>query len=117
MYIARVYTTLNKEGKLRPPPSQKALSSVVHHSAWVAHTRSLTDFDARKTDSPMPHREATRFLSASQPCAGSWLDAGLTDTRIRQHNESPAFLTAEQRRLGLYLTTVVLAGLPGALGQ
>ena len=65
----------------------------------------------------MPHREATRFLSASQPCAGSWLDAGLTDTRIRQHNESPAFLTAEQRRLGLYLTTVVLAGLPGALGD
>ena len=92
------------DDKVPHPPSQKALSSVVHHSRWLAQMDALHEFDRTADDTKIHHREATRFVSASQWGAGIWLeaapDASLPNSRLK----SGPFTVALQRRLGLYLS-------------
>ena len=54
----------------------------------------------------MPHREATRLVSASQP--GAALNVTLPPDTTVSHSlvPSPEYLTRLQRRLGLYLTAL-----------
>ena len=65
---------------------------------------ALHEFDRTADDTNVCHREATRFVSASQFGAGMWLeaapDASLPNSRLK----SAPFVAALQRRLGLYLS-------------
>ena len=87
------------------PPSQKALSSVAHHARWLTLVDAAHEFDRGADDTPIPHREATRLISASQFGAGIWLeaapDASLPGSRLR----SGPYIIALQRRLGLYISS------------
>ena len=56
--------------KVPTPPSQKALSSIVHHGRWLAQMDALHEFDRTADDTKIHHREATRFVSASVGGAG-----------------------------------------------
>ena len=97
------------DDKVPTPPSQKALSSIVHHSRWLAQIDALHEFDRVADDTKIDHREATRFVSASQFGAGMWLeaapDASLPNSRLK----SAPFTVALQRRLGLYLSAAKAA--------
>jgi len=93
------------DDKVPTPPSQKALSSVVHHSRWLELVDALHEYDRTAADTNVSHREATRLISASQFGAGMWLeaapDASLPHSRLR----SGPYVVALQRRLGLYLSS------------
>jgi len=95
----------NADDEIKPPPSQKALSSVVHHSRWLSLIDALHEFDRGADDTKISHREATRFVSASQFGAGIWLeaapDASLPNSRLR----SGSYVIMLQRRLGLYISS------------
>jgi len=88
-----------------PPPQQRTLSAIITNANWHAHLFNLLEFDAAATDTIVRHREATRFISASQPGSGSWLnmvpDASLPFARQR----SALATIALQRHLGLYISS------------
>ena len=97
------------DDKVPTPPSQKALSSIVHHGRWLAHIDAMHEFDRTADDTNISHREATRFVSASQFGAGMWLeaapDASLPNSRLK----TAPYTAALQRRLGLYLSAAKAA--------
>ena len=57
-----------------PPPQQRTLSAIITNENWHAHALATLELDATATDTLVRHREATRFISVSQPGSGSWLD-------------------------------------------
>ena len=71
----------------------------------AAHT-----FDTANTHiATVPHREATRLLSCSQPDAGAWLTRTPDVSIPHSHVHSLKFTSAIQRRLGLYISAIVPA--------
>ena len=90
--------------KVPTPPSQKALSSIVHHGRWLAQMDALHEFDRTAEDTAIDRREATRFVSASQWGAGMWLEAAPDTSLPHSRLKSAPYLAALQRRLGLYLS-------------
>ena len=97
------------DDKIPTPPSQKALSTIVHHSRWLALVDAAHEFDRGADDTKISNREATRLVSASQFGAGIWLeaapDASLPGSRLK----SGPYVIALQRRLGLYLSSAKAA--------
>jgi hypothetical protein len=104
-------------------PSQGRLSGVVRHEAWLGHLDACAAFDAQHTSDPSipPHREATRFISASQHGSGAYLqitpDDGIAGSRVH----SRTFLASVQYRAGLFLSALkpaldafTAAGLPAS---
>ena len=90
---------------LKPsPPSQRALSTVVHHEAWCALFDACLAVDAARDRCGGPgavcHREACRLISASADHAGAWLNVQTATARQR----SAEWVLAAQRRAGLYLS-------------
>ena len=67
--------------------SSRSTSSVAHHARWLTLVDAAHEFDRGADDTPIPHREATRLISASQFGAGIWLeaapDASLPGSRLR----------------------------------
>ena len=87
--------------------TQRSLMSAANGSAWIAAKAAHDAFDAGNRGATVPHREAVRLVSCSQDGAGSWL-ARLPDHSL-PHSviASTAFLVTCQRRLGLYLSTLI----------
>ena len=93
----------SEDGEYKPP-AQRKLSSVARHSLWLAHADRLMAFDEARDarhaagERVLRHREAARFISASQNIAGkAWDD----DER---RTESRVERVALQRKFGLYLS-------------
>jgi hypothetical protein len=86
--------------------SQRALSAIFFCDAWLDAKAACDAFDATNCAATVPHREATRLVSASQP--GAALNVTLPPDTTVSHSlvPSPEYLTRLQRRLGLYLTAL-----------
>ena len=75
--------------------AQSRWSQIIHHSAWLGLLARLQGVSVR---------EATRFISVSQPDAGAFLNAVPKWDHFRMHTW--AMRIAVQRRLGLPLSAV-----------
>ena len=78
--------------------AQRTYSQIIHHSAWLQLWARLQAVSTR---------EAVRFVCASQPHAGDWLNAVPKHEHMRMHTW--AMRIAVQRRLGLPLLAVAAA--------
>ena len=89
-----------------PVPKQGTLAAVGAHEAWIACLAACEEMDKNTPQSEaIKSREATRYISISQFGAAGWLDMrpdGLHHTKM----VSAMFLTAIQRRHGLYLSVI-----------
>ena len=89
-----------------PVPKQGTLAAVGAHEAWIACLAACEEMDKSTPQSEaIKSREATRYISISQFGAAGWLDMrpdGLHHTKM----VSAMFLTAIQRRHGLYLSVI-----------
>ena len=89
-----------------PVPKQGTLAAVGAHEAWIACLAACEEIDKNTPQSEaIKSREATRYISISQFGAAGWLDMrpdGLHHTKM----VSAMFLTAIQRRHGLYLSVI-----------
>ena len=89
-----------------PVPKQGTLAAVGAHEAWIACLAACEEIDKNTLQSEaIKFREATRFISIAQFGAAGWLDMrpdGLHHTKM----VSAMFLTAIQRRHGLYLSVI-----------
>jgi hypothetical protein len=88
-----------------PPPKQRTITAVVHHGKWLEHLAWCRQHDAEQPYPKTDRREASRFISVSQPVAGDW-------TRIIPTDDtwgcaSDVHRTACQRRYGLYIPSLV----------
>ena len=94
--------------------SQRALVSVASGLAWLELQERSTAFDAaNKAHATAVDREAARLVSHSQAGAGAWL-RHLPDGSVKGSVVSSAvFISAAQRRLGLYIS-VLRPGLDAA---
>ena len=89
------------------PPSQKVLSSVINHAAWLHLLGAAQQaFDSNNTlnDTTFVNREATRIISVSQFGSGIWLDVPPDADLPYARQRSGAHAVALQRRSGLYLS-------------
>ena len=89
-----------------PVPKQGTLAAVGAHEAWIVCLAACEEMDKNTPQSEaIKSREATRCISISQFGAAGWLDMrpdGLHHTKM----VSAMFLTAIQRRHGLYLSVI-----------
>jgi len=94
--------------------SQRALVSVASGLAWLELLERSTAFDAaNKAHATAVDREAARLVSHSQTGAGAWLRR-LPDGSVKGSVvPSDVFISAMQRRLGLYIS-VLRPGLDAA---
>ena len=86
------------------PPSQRKLASIVHHESWLVTAACWAEVDRTGDAQACPTREATRFVSCSQPLAGAWIRM-LPSAPVKRLR-SDRFVWALQRRLGLHVTGV-----------
>ena len=93
-------------------PKQGKLAAVINHQGWLEQLEAMKTRDFEVASAPKPgasdvaHREASRFISYSQPYADGWLNIesdGTKDTTI----DSAAWLFSAQRRSGLWVSTAV----------
>jgi hypothetical protein len=86
--------------------AQCRYSSILHHSAWER---------VRNRWAVVSVRDALRFMAASQPCAGAFLNAVPSHTMFRM--TTPSLRICVQRRLGLPLSAYagLVAGPGGGL--
>ena len=104
-----VSTLQNDESNTPPRFSQASLSSVLTCDMWLDVLQDSHNFDAENADASVPHREATRLISAAQVGGGAWLGA-LPDTSLKGSVVSSATFTAAlQRHLGLYISKLAPA--------
>ena len=85
-------------------PAQRTLSNIVYNAAHLHCLEAAMQMDAATlaTDSRVPHREMSRFISISQPHSGDWCDLRTDGT----HSTTPLSSqtrVAIARRHGLYL--------------
>jgi len=82
-------------------PSQKELSGIGHHSAWLNLYDELTTADARRAaNATIRNRESSRLISASADHSGDWLN----NMPTMSFQRSDRVLVGLQRRAGLYLS-------------
>ena len=92
------------------PPSQRQLSSIISHAAWLHWLESCHAADAEPCrDTSQPHREATRAIETSQFGSGAFCDADPDASLPRLKQTSPKLTIALQRRLGLYISSAYAA--------
>ena len=75
---------------------------VAHITAWFDGLDSCHAHDAADTNSRIPHREAARYISASQPGSGSWQEQ-LAPGKDQLHSTGNVIIGL-QRRNGLYIS-------------
>ena len=81
----------------KPPPSQKTLTSVVHHGSWLECLTAARAFDVAYLSVSCKNRDATRFISKSQMGAGAWLDIVCKEVDIVEH-VVPTFAVSRQHQ-------------------
>ena len=84
-------------------PAQRALTAIVRHAAWLEVYDALREADANAPPGPIPHREATRFISHSSPGSEGAVNTTPDGTAVTTA-ASPVLLTFLQRKLGLCLS-------------
>ena len=88
-------------------PAQRTLSNVIYNAAHVNHRPTLAAIDAANdSDSRIPHREASRFISISQPGSGAWCAVRTNGTSATTPLSNQTRI-AMARRHGLYLKDLV----------
>ena len=93
-----------------PRVSSRTFTAVASCASWHACMAATHAFDTANSHlATVPHREATRLLSCSQPDAGAWLSRTPDISISHSHVHSRKFTTAIQRRLGLYISATVSA--------
>ena len=84
-------------------PTLRMLNRVPQHQRWLACLQACHDADTATPHPEVPHREAARFISVSQPTSAGVLDIapdGTYSTMVENHK----FSTYLQRRGGLNLS-------------
>lgn len=99
-------TSSRSRAPLQSRNRARSLLSGPTHEAWIACLPACEEIDKNTPQSEaIESREATRYISISQFGAAGWLDMrpdGLHHTKMG----SAMFLTAIQRRHGLYLSVI-----------
>ena len=94
--------------------AERKLHRVVACAGWLALKTAADAFDHRLPPHTagyayLRNREATRVVSHSQPGAGAWLDDHPDHSIAASRPPSAVFITACQRKAGLFLTSLAPA--------
>ena len=87
--------------------SQRALAAVYNCQHWLDEKLLCTDFDTQNAShASVLHRESTRLVSCAQRGSGAWLSRSPDHTLRLSVVSSDYFVSACQRRLGLYISVL-----------
>ena len=81
-----------------------AVSMVISNASWFDLFVACAHADSSPSASMIRHREASRFIAASIPGAGGWLECAPDASVTYGGQRSDLSLIAWQRRAGLYLS-------------
>ena len=86
------------------PPAQRKLSTVIHQRHWLLLLDRLAKYDEEHPHPTVKHRELKRFVSASQPYAGSYQDMSVDNSDRSTLVPSPEDVIQTQRHFGLHIS-------------